>query len=235
MCGLAVLTAVAQCDPPQVSVASTAGSVCEGGSVTLQVSVSNASQNLPEPPVAVGDVLCSDNSIVKISSWPVAGKTAIGVVFYVDNTGEHGWAVNLQEQEAAWCASYPYPDVQTMTNITNLYTAFNDFDGYGNTQKMRNAGTAATYPAAYAVNFAQGWYLPAIGQMNVLFAEYPRVNVSLQAVGGTQLFSSSSILYAYWSSSEYSDYSALAIVKLGFIHPEGKGSQYEGVRGVKNF
>ena len=210
MCGLAVLTAVAQCDPPQVSVASTAGSVCEGGSVTLQVSVSNASQNLPVPPVAVGDVLCSDNSIVKISSWPGAGKTAKGVVFYVDNTGQHGWAVHLQDQSTSITWGEYGTDISTLTNYTNARDAITDLNGYSNTQKIRNAGNAAKYLAAYAVDFANGWYLPAAGQLRLLFGEIVTLNASLQVVGGTQFPMNTG--WAYWSSMEYNQSGALATV-----------------------
>lgn len=218
MCGLAVLTAVAQCDPPQVSVASTAGSVCEGGSVTLQVSVSNASQNLPVPPVAVGDVLCSDNSIVKISSWPGAGKTAKGVVFYVDNTGQHGWVVHLQDQGTSvqWTPYGQYTDISTLTNYTNARDAITDLNGYSNTQKIRNAGNATKYPAAYAVDFANGWYLPAAGQLRLLFGEIVTLNASLQVVGGTQFPMDSG--WWYWSSTENGQSFAWTVEYHGLVY-----------------
>ena len=186
------------------------------------------------PPIAVGDVLCTDNSVVKVGDFAASGKTAKGVVFHVDNTGAHGWAVHLQDQAQiiAWCPANPYIDVSTLTNITTMQAALNDFDGYGHTQRIRGAGTAATFPAAYAVSFAQGWYIPAIGQLNVLFADYPRVNESLQLVGGSPLFPNPS--GAYWSSSEFSDFAAFCIVGFGFMHPEGKAGDVS-LRSVINF
>ena len=220
-----------------VDISASSGSVCLGNSVTLNVSVLNNSTNITEPPVAVGDVLCTDGSIVKISAWPVAGKTAMGVVFYVDNTGLHGWAVHLQDQSQgiAWCTSFPYVDVPTLTNINTLEGAINDFDGYLNTQKLRNAGSAATYPAAWAVDFAQYWYIPSIGQMHVLMSEYPKVNESLQTVGGSTMFPYGNNLDSYWTSTEFSDYAAWTQVRLGFIHQEGKTGAVNCLRSIRDF
>lgn len=42
-----------------------------------------------------GDVLCTDGSTVKAADYAGGSKTARGVVFYVDTTGQHGWAVKL--------------------------------------------------------------------------------------------------------------------------------------------
>ena len=47
--------------------------------------------------VHVGDILCQGNLIYSPSIYPSSGATAIGVVFYVDYTGQHGWAVALQD------------------------------------------------------------------------------------------------------------------------------------------
>ena len=228
-------------DPQNLTVVVTAytGTVCQGNSVTLHTSVVDNSQltNLA-PPVAVGDVLCTDGSIVKISAWPVPGKTARGIVFYVDNTGQHGWAVHLQDQSQgiAWCPNYnPYIDVQALANITTLEGGINDFDGYLNTQKIRSAGSATTFPAAWAVDFAQQWYIPAIGQLNVLLSEYPKVNESLQTVGGSPLFPFNNNFDAYWSSTEYSDYAAWVQVRMGFIHQEGKAGVVNSLRSVRSF
>lgn len=222
---------------PEVTVAATADTICLGESVTLQAATDAPlveEPPLPVPPVAVGDILCTDNCIVKSADFAASGKTAKGVVFYVDNTGVHGWAVHLQDQAQviAWCPANPYIDVSTLTNITTIQGAINDFDGYGHTQRLRMAGTAATFPVAYAVNFAQGWYIPAIGQLNVLFADFPKVNESLQTVGGSPLFSSP--FASYWSSSEYSDFAAYTILGFGVVHPEGKAGDVS-LRSVVDF
>ena len=176
--------------------------ICTGQGTTVHAMGENANITHPVPAVAIGDILCTDNIIVKPSTWPVAGKTATGIVFYVDNTGEHGWAVHLHDQGTSvqWTPEGQEADIPTLVNYINPRDAILDLDGYSNTQKIRNAGNATRYPAAYAVDFANGWYLPAAGQLRLLFGEIVTINASLQIVGGTQFLMNS--IWWYWSSTE---------------------------------
>lgn len=189
---------------PNVTVTFTDDTICVGDGVTLEALVLN-SDALVTPPiapsVAVGDILCTDGTIVKPSAYATSGKTAMGIVFYVDNTGEHGWAVHLHDQSSniQW-GGYGI-DIPTLTNYINTVDAITDMDGYSNTQKIRAAGNATTYPAAYAVDFENGWYLPAAGQLNILFADIITINTSLSIAGGT-IFSLNDI-YWYMSSTEH--------------------------------
>ena len=65
-------------------------------------------------------------------------------------------------------------------------------------------GNAVSYPAVWAVDFDHGWYLPAIGQLMLLFYELAVVNETLSQVNGT-LFVPSSIgdSYDQWMNSRY--------------------------------
>lgn len=210
--------------------------ICTGQSTAVHAMGENAgfSQGGQVPPVAIGDILCTDNSIVKPSAWPVAGKTAKGIVFYVDNTGAHGWAVHLQDQGTSvqWTPSGQYTDISTLTNYTNARDAITDLNGYSNTQKIRNAGNATKYPAAYAVDFSNGWYLPAAGQLRLLFGEMVTLNASLQTVGGTQF--SMDINWGYWSSTELEQRIAWRVFDEGLM---GGGVKYitNKVRSVRSF
>jgi hypothetical protein len=182
--------------------------ICTGQGSTIHAMGANAgfTQGGTPPTVAIGDILCTDNSIVKPSAWPVAGKTAKGIVFYVDNTGSHGWAVHLQEDfgpgghGVSWSHDI-HTDILTLINYTSARDAIMDLDGYSNTQMIRNAGDANIYPAAYAVDFANGWYLPAAGQLRLLVGEFVTLNASLQVVGGTQFPTDSGRWYL--SSTKY--------------------------------
>lgn len=179
--------------------------ICDGGSTTIHALGDNASiiQGGGSPPeVAIGDIVCTDGSIVKPADWP-CGRTAKGIVFYVDDTGQHGWMVHLQDQADCITWSTEHQDIPSLNNYTTVHTAITDFDGYGNTHKIRNFGNASTNPAAWAVDFDNGWYLPAIGQLNILFGNLVEVNAGLDAVGGT-LFEMNNYNWYYWSSSEYS-------------------------------
>lgn len=185
-------------NPPEVTITATDDTVCEGERVRLYAHLDNP---VGVDPVSIGDILCTDGSLVKPSAWPVPGKTALGVVFYVDNTGEHGWAVHLQDQgeNIQWC-SQSSSDVSSLTNINTARNALMDLDGYSNTMKIRNEGNASMYPAAWLVDFANGWYLPAMGQLRLLVAELSLVNPSLEMTGGSPILTDPCPYY--WSSTE---------------------------------
>ena len=182
----------------------------------------------------VGDILCTDGTWVSPSDYATSGKTAMGVIFHVDDSGYHGWAVNLQEYGIrAWSTNSI--DIPNLTNYTNA----SDTAGYGNTQIIRNSGDASTYPAAWTVDFNAGWYLPAIGQLSVLREAIDVVNLSLSCVGGDAFgvhpFFGAGAWY-YWSSTEYSDIFAWF---MGYTSPShngyAKSSYYVCVRGVRTF
>lgn len=216
--------------PLDVSITLNSDSICKGDNVTMSVSVGNA---LSFPLVAVGDILCTDGSIEKPDDWPVAGKTAMGVVFYVDATGEHGWAVHLQTQSSGMQWGGFGVDIGPLSNTTTVYDAVRDIDGYSNTQKIRNAGNAVTYPAAYAVDFANDWYLPAAGQLRVLYSSIIVVNKSLQKVNGIQFPTTTD--WSYWSSTEYDGTTAWFVGQNGTVFGYGKENTYEKVVSVRNF
>lgn len=184
--------------------------------------------------VHVGDILCEGNAIVSPANYPSSGATAIGVVFYVDNTGQHGWAVALQDagsfQWGCWGSDMPLP------NYGNQRQAIYDLDGYENTRIMRENCTNS--PAFYAVDFEHGWYVPAIGQLNYLYGNIVEVNASLKVVIGTTFEINGN--WKYWSSTECSSYNAWDIDSSGNLirndtqYDNNKSNSWR-VRGVRNF
>jgi hypothetical protein len=188
--------------------------------------------------VHVGDILCEGNAIVSPANYPSSGATAIGVVFYVDNTGQHGWAVALHRTTGvyAWANS---TSNTSLPDYTNTRQAIYDLDGYGNTQYLRWSGTSTAYPAAYAVDFANGWYLPAIGQLNYLYGNIIEVNASLAIVDGDK------VSFACWSSTEAGGEYAWFCLPSGYISykyfsPDDHSSwlvktNKTSVRAVRNF
>ena len=210
--------------------------ICMGQGTAIHAMGANAIFiNGEIPTVAVGDILCTDSCIVKPYAWPVAGKTAMGIVFYVDNTGEHGWAVHLQDQSTSIAFGGYGTDILTLTNYNNARDAITDLNGYTNTQRIRTVGNATTYPAAYVVDFANGWYLPAAGQLSLLFAEIVTINASLQVVESTQLpMNSNMFSYYYWSSTECSLYDVWTVNIGGKVYEDHK-KYYRRVRSVRTF
>ena len=191
--------------------------------------------------VKIGDILCTDGSTVSAADFPSSGKTAEGIVFYVNETG-HGWAVSLECQSVNthWVTSGHYNE---MFNIPDLHDfeysrdAIYDLDGYSNTAIIRNTHGSDWYPAAWSVDFNQGWYLPAAGQLRWLMAYINEINASLSVVHGT-LFSFDHPRW-YWTSTERGGAHAIVVSQTGSVANYPKWNyigQYQiGVRAVKSF
>lgn len=151
--------------------------------------------------VRVGDLLCvqgTDTIIVHPQDY-IEG--AIGVVFYVDETGQHGWALHPQIQAHQIYWSYLDELPWGLTGWQSIRDAIYDLDGYENTGFLRAASQYdhSAYPGAWAVDYEHGWYWPALGQLNILFGSAPIVNNSLKLIGGILLRGP----WVYWSSSVF--------------------------------
>ena len=215
--------------------------LCEGEEITL-----HTNELPPNVFYSPGDILCTDGSVVKPSDWP-CGKTAKGVVFYVDATGRHGWAVdknittNSANQQLAgqttigWTSTtnntYRTYDIPYLTNYQNWRDAIKDFDGYTNTQIIRNysfrsSSPNTSYPAVWSVDFENGWYIPAAGQLNILFGELLIVNATLALLGNDGLpISTESDM---WSSTEFKveGNNIVRVVKLQLSGNDSTGRIY---------
>ena len=151
-------------------------SLCLGDTAILHAEVTN---DVMFDFIAVGDILCTDGSTVHPADWASCGKTAKGIVFYVDSTDVHGWAVSVTEKSPVkW--SNNNGSVQGLQLFTQPRNAITDFQGKENTDKINTE----QYPAAWYC-LSEGGYLPSIGQLNVLFGGLAEVNVSMNLVGGT--------------------------------------------------
>ena len=135
----------------------------------------------------VGDILCTSGVYVSAAEFPNSGLEAMGVIFYVDATGQHGWAIALQDEgNYFWCSNSSGPN-SALPNYTSVRAAIYDLDGLFNTQVILNLdenNANIMYPAFEAVDFANGWYVPAIGQLNYLFGNLIEVNAALAVCGG---------------------------------------------------
>lgn len=193
----------------------------------------------------VGDILCTTGVYVSPSDYAASGLEAMGVIFYVDATGQHGWAVALQNADSCSWSDDTYVTPLPDFPYNHIRAAIYDLDGLFNTQEVINYGANHnySYPAFEAMDVANGWYLPAIGQLNYLYGNLVEVNFGLAVVGGA-LFSMTSN-WTYWSSTEESSTHAWALFSSGMV----SGNCYkidEGglvnsnaiarlVRGVRNF
>lgn len=182
--------------------------------------------------VKVGDILCEGNRVV---SPLLAGNDAIAVVFYVDASGQHGWALALHDSgHYAWGPnSYNSP----LRDCTQLSNATKDLDGYKNTGIILK-DDSHEHPAFDVLDYENGWYIPAIGQLKRLYNKLDKVNESLSAVGGDEFPTDPN--WECWSSTEYN------VASAWFMNASGKlcckDTTFNGtkdsrrvVRGVINF
>lgn len=112
----------------------------------------------PVVPVSVGDVLCTGGTTVPAKRLSKSGKTACGVVFHVDESGQHGWALALRSEGVqAWGEEV---DIEAIPN-TNENEALADFNGKGNTAAI--LAMEGSFPAVQKIDTDAGWYLPSAG------------------------------------------------------------------------
>lgn len=186
--------------------------------------------------VHVGDILCEDGTVVSRASFVLSEHNAVGVVFYVDATKHHGWAVALNDSgKDQWGPNW----VDTpLRNCRNILQAKNDLDGYSNTKVIAEGGYDVAFPAFDLLDYKNGWYLPAIGQLKRLYANLDKIDESLSAVGGSPF--SSNEEWEYWSSTEYYVCDAWSMDSSGKLYHNdesynGNKDDRKLIRGVKNF
>ena len=192
--------------------------------------------------VRIGDILCTDGTTVNPTDFPSSGKVAEGIVFFIDNSGQNGWAVNLHRDaiDIDWINPDYYEvgyDIPQLPNCDNSIKGLFDLDGYSNTAIIRMTGGPEWYPAAWCVDFDNGWYLPAAGQMRWLLAYVKEMNESLAVVNGEPF----QLPYPdwHWTSTEMSEYHSKIVSRIGTVSDYMKWNYLDefniGVRSVKDF
>lgn len=186
---------------PEIKVIFSDSVVCQGTEVKLQVVP--ITYRPDSKMVMIGDILCTDGTTIKSEKYSISGKMALGVVFWVDDCGQHGWAVHLYDQgeECAWTRDeailIPY-----VAQYQTLDLAMMDTNGYMNTKMVWDYGNRGDYPVLRDVKFDEGWYIPALGQLSRLYGSIELyVNPSLSKVGGDLLVN----IIGYWSSTQIND------------------------------
>ena len=179
--------------------------------------------------VNVGDILCEGDTIISPDDFDTVNFKAVGVVFFVNDSGEHGWAIALEDDGLfTWGG---YGDDTELDNYTSRRSAANDTAGFNNTKAILELGK--DYPAFNAVDFENGWYLPAAGQLKRLYKNLKDVNASIEKANGLIV---KPIGLTYWSSTEYSDIDAWYLITIGGLEytSDGYNDHKDGVRLVRS-
>ncbi|MDR1739215.1 MAG: hypothetical protein LBR45_00450, partial [Bacteroidales bacterium] len=219
---------------PDVTVKSSTDVICSDDSVQLQVTYANyeAPEELYE--VKVGDILCEGDTVVAVEDFAASGKSAMGIVFWVSPDKTHGWAVGLAVKNTGtvWSAATRYVFVPNVTNFsanTAANISYFDTAGYKNTKAIRAFGNASEFPAAWAVDFDNGWFLPAITQVRVLFGNMELIRPSF-IVAGASIGTTTNL----WSSSQSGSTHAMAVGNTGYISSDNRYFTF-AVRQIRYF
>lgn len=188
-------------------------------------------------PVAIGDIYFSDGTFVHPKEYDSVNvaKSVEGVVFYVSPDYEYALVAYKKDYDEYIKWATVKNDIQGLENHTQVRKVLWDNDGYGNTAIIRAEGTPQMYPAAWAVDFDEGWYVPAIGELRILFSKINWVNPILTMIGGQELpahTNERSTLYDYISSTELSDEYFCAQDLRGEIMGTNKAT-YQYLRQIK--
>jgi hypothetical protein len=132
------------------------------------------------------------------------GKPA-GIVFQYDAATGSGYMVSLVEAELPWGGMGV--NIDHATDYINSAIAGEDYAGLVNTAAIvSKLETKTEYAAGWCfelnINGLTGWYLPSLGELNLLLAKKQIVNQALAKAGKDAI----SIANAWhWSSSEGDD------------------------------
>lgn len=191
--------------------------------------------------VNIGDIICVhsdtyDTVIVSPSDWTrlnlASTYTPLSVVFYVDETCRHGWAVQCDSTyvKKQWNKTARNPPDESLVNFTTSRLAISDLDGSSNTDSI-TAHITSTYEAFSSL--PAPFYLPAIGQLNVLFSVKNNISIILTAVGFFSLPDNEDVYW--WSSTEFSNKNAWALhCSNGSIENQAKTKSFHVIP-VMNF
>ena len=173
----------------------------------------------------VGDIVTSPNN-------------EKAIVFYVFDDGNHGWAMALHDypETRYWMASgsASIPEflqrIQVNANTVSSYSAYlNGIEGWKTASAIRDYGYENMFPAFYACDFGDGWYLPTAGQMRKLYSSEILVGGILHNQHGNWLKPRK-----YWTATVASGSSSITINgNDGKVEPTAIGEGYY-VRPIRN-
>jgi hypothetical protein len=167
------------------------------------------------------------NSLGTVYSNPVIFTTvghrigesyAGGIVFYIDNTGQHGLLAAMVDQ-----GNYSFSGASLMPKATQAVIG----TGLLNTQNIIATQGSGLYAASVCnqlvLNGYNDWYLPSQAELYLMYA-----NLKAAGIGN---FSSS----YYWSSTEYSSGMVLAETFLNGLQVISRQNLIYNVRAIRAF
>ena len=172
----------------------------------------------PFSQAVVGDIYCSDNTIVAPANYSGSGKTAVGIV--INNASGVMRLMGLSSISYIWMP-FPLEDLP-LPNITNIYDAHADVNGFSNTVDIviyAGNDTLAKLCLDANISGVTGWHLGSAGEMwlygiNRATVDTSRVACGLSAISADAVISTSTeydseSAWYYYNSSTPTLYSGL--------------------------
>ena len=142
-----------------------------------------------------------------------------GVLCYISPDRKTGWMVAYNDLEGYYRYGYVdnnYVSTPTTDSWSDYARVFASQDGYDNTTTMRRSSVADDL-VAHAVDYEKGWYVPTVGQMQMIYAERYLIEDALKSKGGSWLKTKGNEPVTYITSTAY-EYSSPVVYTL----PNGK-------------
>ena len=157
----------------------------------------------------------NQGNLTPTASWNTGNNSkALGVAVITEDC-EFIISKSLPMKNAIEWGGYG-TDISELTNYSSSSSAQNDFNGQSNTSTiLLNLSTSTDIAAGYcrsqSLNGKTG-YLPAAGELYVMWENKSDINSALQKIGASTIDSAFNNLYTGshypWSSTEYSSYGA---------------------------
>ena len=182
----------------------------------------------PSSEMAVGDIYCTDGSVVTLQEFVKSNKIPTAVVYWVnpDVTAEiMGYAVYLND-----ISDEAFTDSLNVVQNTskNIY----ELDGNENTYaiyKTKEVSSPMALPVFDLWTYGQAAYIPSVAQLRQLQEVHNYINPRIEALGGEALSNNPDECW-YWSSTEVEgqdDLKAwLVSMNSGIIHETPKDQKH---------
>lgn len=157
-----------------------------------------------------------------------------GIVFYVDQTGEHGLICSLTDLSVG--------QVWSDVNLLIGPTAQSTWDGQSNTTAIVNQAGMTSSAAKlcddyvndeYGTGIYSDWYLPSIDELSILSTSSYIVNKNIENDGNS--LTTSLVVDFYWTSLEFNNSQALSYLISGGAPQVYNKSYLCSVRAIRAF
>lgn len=154
----------------------------------------------PDPGMAVGDLLCTDGSVVTFSEYVRSGREAVAIVYSVNSEPDseiRGYALYLGDiSDAAFSDSIPVVqgtscDISAIDGNENTYALY----------KCHETSSPMALPVFDLWTYGQSAYIPSAAQLRQIQSVKDFLNPRIEAIGGDILPDSPDDCW-YWSSTE---------------------------------